>query len=68
VVDDIIVWWLSDEVFDVMPNASNTQRVEEAIGGRDTTDTRCIIAVQGPHARTRLAAIAPDAAAVPGFG
>jgi aminomethyltransferase len=67
VVDDIIVWWISDEVFDVMPNASNTQRVEEAIGGHDTTDTRCIIAVQGPHARTRLAAIAPDAAAVPRF-
>jgi aminomethyltransferase len=68
VVDDIIVWWISDEVFDVMPNASNTQRVEEAIGGHDTTGTRCIIAVQGPHARTRLAAIAPDAAAVPRFG
>ena len=24
VVDDIIVWWLDDDVFDVMPNASNT--------------------------------------------
>jgi len=68
VVDDIIVWWLSDGVFDVMPNASNTSRVEEAIGGTDTTDTRCIIAVQGPHARTRLATIAPQAAAVPRFG
>ena len=30
--------------------------------------TRCIIAVQGPHARTRLATVAPDAAAVPRFG
>jgi aminomethyltransferase len=68
VVDDIIVWWLSDGVFDVMPNASNTSRVEEAIGGTDTTDTRCIIAAQGPHARTRLATIAPEAAAVPRFG
>ena len=67
-VDDIIVWWLSDGVFDVMPNASNTSRVEEAIGGADTTDTRCVIAVQGPHARTRLATIAPEAAAVPRFG
>ena len=24
VLDDIIVWWLADDVFDVMPNASNT--------------------------------------------
>ena len=24
VVDDIIVWWLSENEFDVMPNASNT--------------------------------------------
>ncbi len=68
VVDDIIVWWLSDDVFDVMPNASNTDRVVDAIGGTDTTADRCIIAVQGPHARTRLALVAPDAAAVPRFG
>jgi aminomethyltransferase len=37
VVDDIIVWWLSDDVFDVMPNASNTDHVVAAIGGEDTT-------------------------------
>jgi aminomethyltransferase len=30
VVDDIIVWWLADDVFDVMPNASNTARVRDA--------------------------------------
>ncbi len=68
VVDDIIVWWAGDETFDVMPNASNTDRVVEAIGGSDTTATRAIIAVQGPHARRRLATIAPEAAAVPRFG
>jgi aminomethyltransferase len=67
VVDDIIVWWRSDTEFDVMPNASNTDRVVEAVGGRDTTSSRCILAVQGPHARTRLATVAPDAAAVPRF-
>jgi aminomethyltransferase len=67
VVDDIIVWWLSDQSFDVMPNASNTDRVVNAIGGEDTTATRVIIAVQGPHARTRLAPVAPEAAAVPRF-
>jgi aminomethyltransferase len=67
VVDDIIVWWLSDDVFDVMPNASNTARVVEAIGGDDTTASRAIIAVQGPHARTRLETIAPSASGVPRF-
>jgi aminomethyltransferase len=67
VVDDIIVWWPSDGEFDVMPNASNTDRVVEAIGGVDTTADRCIIAVQGPHARTRLATIAPEAATVARF-
>ena len=40
VLDDIIVWWLDDTVFDVMPNASNTARAREAIGGIDTTDCR----------------------------
>jgi len=68
VVDDIIVWWVSEDTFDVMPNASNTDRVVDAIGGEDTTDARCIIAVQGPHARTRLATVAPEAAGVPRFG
>jgi aminomethyltransferase len=68
VIDDIIVWWLADGLFDVMPNASNTERVVAAIGGTDTTDTRCIIAVQGPHARAALATVAPQAASVPRFG
>ena len=67
VLDDIIVWWVDDEVFDVMPNASNTDRVVDALGGDDVTDTRAIVAVQGPDARERLAAIAPDAAAVGRF-
>jgi aminomethyltransferase len=67
VVDDIIVWWVDDGVFDVMPNASNTERVVAAIGGTDTTDSRAIIAIQGPDARRRLATIAPDAAAIPRF-
>ena len=33
VVDDIIVWWVDEERFDVMPNASNTTGVVAAIGG-----------------------------------
>jgi aminomethyltransferase len=68
VLDDIIVWWIADGVFDVMPNASNTDRVVEAIGGQDTTRSRCIIAIQGPHARTRFASVATEAAGVPRFG
>lgn len=67
VLDDIIVWWLGDDVFDVMPNASNTERVVAAIGGDDVTATRAIIAVQGPEARERLATIAPAAAAIGRF-
>ena len=67
VLDDIIVWWVSDEVFDVMPNASNTDRVVAAIGGTDTTPTRAVIAVQGPQARTLIASFCPEAAAVKRF-
>ena len=56
VLDDIIVWWVDDERFDVMPNASNTDGVVAAIGGDDVTATRAVIAVQGPQARERLGA------------
>ena len=67
VIDDIIVWWRPDGTFDVMPNASNTTRVMEAIGGEDVTAGRAVIAVQGPHARKWLAIAAPEAAAVARF-
>jgi aminomethyltransferase len=67
VLDDIIVWWVADEWFDVMPNASNTSRVLDAVGGEDVTAGRAVIAVQGPDARRRLAAVAPEAAAVARF-
>jgi aminomethyltransferase len=78
VVDDIIVWWISPEVFDVMPNASNTDRVVAALtpdgegatapaDAVDVTATRAIIAVQGPQARELLAPVAPEAATVPRF-
>jgi aminomethyltransferase len=68
VLDDIIVWWVADDWFDVMPNASNSERVVDAIGGKDVTESRAIIALQGPHARARLEPIAPVAAAVAHFG
>jgi aminomethyltransferase len=67
VLDDIIVWWLAEDVFDVMPNASNTERVLGAVGGEDVTETRAIVAIQGPSARALLEPIAPAAAAVGRF-
>ena len=67
VLDDIIVWWVSDQVFDVMPNASNTDRVVAAIGGSDTTATRAVIAVQGPETRVVVEKVCVEAAAVKRF-
>ncbi len=68
VLDDIIVWWRGADRFDVMPNASNTDRVRAAVGGEDVTGSRAVIAVQGPAARERLRPVAPEAAAVAHFG
>ena len=69
VVDDIIVWWHpgDDHVFDVMPNASNTAGVRDAIGGHDTTAMRAVIAVQGPNARDMVTGVFPEAAEVGRF-
>lgn len=79
VLDDIIVWWVDDETFDVMPNASNTDRVTgaleqeaEAIDGAsidisDVTAERAVLAVQGPDARARLATIDDAIASVARF-
>jgi aminomethyltransferase len=67
VMDDIIAWWVEEDRFDVMPNASNTSGVLAAIGGEDVTAERAIIAVQGPEARARLANVAPGAASIHRF-
>ncbi|MGA1361576.1 MAG: glycine cleavage system aminomethyltransferase GcvT [Ilumatobacteraceae bacterium] len=67
VLDDIIVWWVAPDVFDVMPNASNTDRVVTAIGGTDTTASRAVIAVQGPRARATVSRVSAEAAAVGRF-
>jgi aminomethyltransferase len=75
VVDDIIVWWVDDDRFFVMPNASNTDRLraafDEALARTgdevvfaDVTSTRAVLAVQGPEARSLLANVRPEAAAV----
>ena len=78
VVDDIIVWWVADHEFIVMPNASNTQRLVEAIaeersGGDDDVELLgreaggALLAVQGPKARTLLASVSAEAADVARF-
>jgi aminomethyltransferase len=78
VLDDIIVWWVGGDPgsdgsrFDVMPNASNTDRVREALTGPaavavDVTETRAVLAVQGPHARRLLASVSEAAASVGRF-
>jgi aminomethyltransferase len=78
VVDDIIVWWVDDERFFVMPNASNTDRLLGAFDEArthadgdfvfaDITSTRAVLAVQGPNARAHLAKVRSDAAEVPRF-
>src|SRR5262249_11461805 len=38
VVDDIIVWWVGDDEFIVMPNASNTDRIVDALGDARTAE------------------------------
>jgi len=79
VVDDIIVWWVIDDRFLVMPNASNTDELVDALddarehadGGfeiNDITASRVVLAAQGPEARALLAPVFADAAAVPRFG
>jgi len=79
VVDDIIIWWVDLETFDVMPNASNTDRVTSAIeeiartlpeamvDAGDVTAERAILAVQGPMARELLRSVAPEVADVARF-
>ena len=78
VLDDIIVWWVGPEAFDVMPNASNTDGVRSALAEAaeqvdgdvevtDTTASRAVLAVQGPRAREVVASVAPGAETVGRF-
>lgn len=73
VVDDIIIWWRTGAapdggpIFDLMPNASNTDAVCAAVAGHDVTRQRAVLAVQGPAARSCLAKVWPQAAGVGRF-
>jgi aminomethyltransferase len=78
VVDDLIVWWVEEDGFLVIPNASNTapalaalEAAASASGDTEVehvTEQRALLAVQGPEARRRLADLAPEAAVVAHFG
>lgn len=71
VVDDVIIWWTGLDEFLVMPNASNTgplvEALEEAVTAHsdgaasviDITASRVVLAVQGPQARAMLREVAP---------
>lgn len=67
VVDDIIVWWVAEDDYLVIPNASNTDRVLSAVGGRDVTAERVLLAVQGPRSRERVIECLGEDAWVPRF-
>lgn len=79
VLDDIIVWWIDPERFDVMPNASNTDRITAVLAESaqssgvgevdavDVTSERAIIAVQGPNARAVVETVVPEASSVGRF-
>jgi aminomethyltransferase len=79
VVDDIIVWWLAPDELLVMPNASNTAPIVDALESArehgdgpcavaDITASRAVIALQGPEARTVAAKVSPPMAEVARFG
>jgi aminomethyltransferase len=65
VIDDIIVWWLEDERFIVLPNGANHDTVmgefaDQADADTSVTDLRsetALLAVQGPAAPSVLEAI-----------
>src|SRR6478672_8520346 len=79
VVGDINVWWVASDEFLVMPNASNTDRITAALAEvaadagltavaiADVTETRAVVAVQGPTARALLTTVDPALAAVDRF-
>ncbi len=76
VEDDIIVWWVDEAEYLVMPNASNTARIVAALESEagaepttvaDVTAERAVIAVQGPRARERVRSVLPAGADVARF-
>jgi aminomethyltransferase len=61
VIDDLVVWRVSEQVTHVLANASNIDHVHAILGGSDITAQRVLLAVQGPQAPEMLARWRPDA-------
>jgi aminomethyltransferase len=63
IVDDLIVWWVDETRFWVMPNAANHERVLEAFSRRPDCSVRdlrqdtVLLAVQGPEAPATVASV-----------
>lgn len=63
VVDDIIVWWLDEGDYWVMPNAANQPRVMAAFAGledvtvTDLQKTTAMVAIQGPQSPDIIEAV-----------
>lgn len=76
IIDDLIFWRLPDGRFHVVPNAGMNQTFVDWFGRHAEGDVRvldmsrelCIVALQGPKARTILRAAHPEVADVPKFG
>ena len=71
VIDDVIIWWIGDSLFEIMPNASNTERVSSALklfegdfASSDVTYDRAVIAIQGPESREVLKKVSPKLASI----
>ena len=74
VVDDVIIWWIHDSLFHIMPNASNTKRVRDALACftgdlrySDVTKERSVIAIQGPKTREILGKTSSELAEIQRF-
>ncbi len=58
VIDDVIVWWIEDERFIILPNAANQEAVMgqlatgDAGRAEDLRPQTTMLAVQGPNARS----------------
>lgn len=72
VIDDLIVWWIDENRFHIIPNAANTGLVADilqtrAVTHENITAERALFAIQGPNSRTMLSKISTRAAAVSSY-
>lgn len=56
ILDDLVLWRLGAVRFWVQANAANAELVASELGARSLTDSRVLLALQGPRARSVLAA------------